>query len=336
MTFNAIISNKSVVRSAFVVALVVASLNAVSFRAYAGCVDDLSSTQVLDRSTVMQDAKVRLQETLGLTTKHLSQSEFEILAQQFLKARLDKGHDSWRSGYQSNKIKALLKANPEATDEEKAMAAATPNPKPLPKGKETEELIKTLQALSEQDLAAYMKTHRLTGSLEIGSLKQDINSDPKNIFPALHKKLNGVHEKYAQVLVNYVRSRVFESGSNFEQVQVADILGLSHTIHEIWMQDASWKVQPILAKFGIVEAQFYALSIQEIVTKCEKYSNLNGVFTSEEIRTMHGLTQAEFLSLKQFTDYQNLSEADKILDDKILSELLEALYAMIAYIPVQK
>ena len=120
-----------------------------------------------------------------------------------------------------------------------------------------------------------------------------------------------------KVLANLVSQMSSEKNT---QVSASQVEALSTEIHYIWMKDASWKVQEVLEKFGIPKDQFYSLSIEDVIRASEK------ALKSSEAAS---LEEKEVAALQQFTDYANLSEANKLLDDKLLLDHAKTLFEII-------
>lgn len=263
-------------------------------------------SDLLDRQSIHQETQKLIGEILN-TAQELSATDVASSLSNFAQSMLDKGHLSWVAGYQSNQQKAGKDIN-EARY------------KPLPKGAKNDELVAKVQALSAgPERAAFLEAngYRILPDSNPMQLEQNINQGPSKLFAPLHTKLNGVHERYAKVLAALVSKMTSEKNT---QVSAEEVEGLSTEIHYIWMKDASWKVQEILEKFGIPKDQFYSLPIEDVISASEK------ALVSSEASS---LEEKEVAALQQFTAYAKLSEANKLLDDKILLDHAKTLFEII-------
>ncbi len=262
--------------------------------------------ELLDREGINNETQKLIAEILN-ATQELSATDVSSALSSFAQSMLDKGHLSWVAGYQSNQKKAGKDIN-EARY------------KPLPKGTKSDELVAKVQSIpAAPERAAFLEAngYRILPDSNPMQLEQNINQDPSKLFAPLHTKLNGVHERYAKVLANLVSQMSSEKNT---QVSASQVEALSTEIHYIWMKDASWKVQEVLEKFGIPKDQFYSLSIEDVIRASEK------ALKSSEAAS---LEEKEVAALQQFTDYANLSEANKLLDDKILLDHAKTLFEII-------
>ncbi len=263
-------------------------------------------SDLLDREGINNETQKLIGEILN-TAQELSATEVSSSLSSFAQSMLDKGHLSWVAGYQSNQKKAGKDIN-EARY------------KPLPKGTKSDELVAKVQSIpAGPERAAFLEAngYRIVPDSNPLQLEQNINQDPSKLFAPLHTKLNGVHERYAKVLANLVSKMTSEKNT---QVSASQVEALSTEIHYIWMKDASWKVQEVLEKFGIPKDQFYSLPIEDVISASEK------ALVSSEAAS---LEEKEVAALQQFTAYANLSEANKLLDDKILLDHTQTLLEII-------
>lgn len=232
-------------------------------------------------------------------------SELYKAIQAYEASRLGVGHDSWRRTYQAGLIR-------------EGKSPDTPRSKPLPKVPETTELLQYIESLEPSARAGFLTEHgySVVENNGVKQINQNINQPPEKLFRPLHLKLNAVHGRYAQVISDFIVEKIRSA----DKIQEHEIVQLSSRIHKIWMGDASWKVQPILAKFGVSEATFYSMNIDQIVSSCE---------TLVRSPNAKDLTVDELAALNQFTSYDKLGDADKLLDDQILADNVESLLAVI-------
>lgn len=270
---------------------------------------DLSLGQKREQLKVQTD--MLISEIIRINGSDLSPTELEGLVKASTKEMFDKGHVSWRTGYQNGLI---AKLGPNATEEAKAAAITTPRPKPVPKGTYRDAVEEKINSLSGSEREKYLADNGFSYDAK-GALQQDINRGPGELVPSLHTKLNGIHEKYSQVAGEFILELVQSGGS----LSRGDITNLQSRIHQLWMPENTWKVQGALAKFGVSESEFYSLKTEQVIQRCEQIVR-NGA---------PGLNAEEVAAVRQFTDYRNLSSADKMLDDQILFDHLQNLYTTI-------
>ncbi len=261
-------------------------------------------------------------------------TELESFLVGFEKLRVDQGHVSWRKGFQDGiandnketeaKNKELVLAG-RANEVAKLTSLLKPRPKPVPPkpadgvsavlAQFNVSTVEQLTMLSGAARAAFEQSGYTVNPTESNgvksfSLEQDINRAPKELNPALNLKLNGVHKKYAQIVSDYLKGL----HTNRQSPNILDMQYLSAGIHEIWMNDASWKVEGIFKKYLNV-ADFYSIGSAE---RIEKSAQILAAFKTQ-------LSVDDTLALQQFRHYADLSEGDKRLDDQILFDIFNEL-----------
>lgn len=234
--------------------------------------------------------------TLIEALRGLSDVEIQQVRESYTSSMMAKGHNSWRAGFQAG----LRKENKDIN---------TPRPKPVPKD-DAEKLWDAYQKLSAAEQVAFLKSNDLIIAVDNKGKKelhQNINLTPDKLIPSLNLKLNGVHKKFADIVFDFAIAKARAK----ENVRQSDITNLSGNIHDVWMADASWKVQPVLEKFNISSARFYSMSVEQIVSVCESLVKSNRIAR---------LSPSEIEAVNQFTTYYKLGIQDKYLDDRILAD----------------
>jgi hypothetical protein len=300
--------------------LVIVSLSSVIVHAASpvnsNCGPDLQ--KIVTRAKLFKNMSKQASQMSNMAAA-LSPGKVQSVMEAFTGNRTDKGHIAWQRGYYDG----LTKKN---------QPLDTPRFKPVP-NKGIDLVLKQFGVASTADLKNLegnakisfgQLKYRIVDSVKDGktvsSLEQDINQDPATLNPVLHVKLNGVHGKYASVLAKFLTEK---SQSQDKKVSPQELLGLSSQIHNIWMDDAAWKVQGVFQKIlGIEENQFYNLnSAQRIELSRQALQGNSSQLTADDVA-----------ALQQFDHYENLSEGNKRLDDEILYENVQDLIPLLGSI----
>lgn len=234
--------------------------------------------------------------------------------------RVDQGHNSWRQGYidgikaDNRKIElANIELAAKSEPVKPLIPLSKPRPKPVPKNG-IADVLAYFKVESVEQLASLHGNYKerfdtlgYTLNVETKALEQDINRPPQELSPALNLKLNGVHKKYAQIVGQFMMNNYQTS----RRPSKSDMVALSNQIHEIWMADAAWKVEGVFKKYANITDTFWSLSVADRMTISADILSKNA----------DKVTSDERAALEQFRPYDQLSEYDKSLDDKILADV---------------
>lgn len=157
-------------------------------------------------------------------------------------------------------------------------------------------------------------------------LEQNYNQHPKLLNKAFNLKLNGIHGKYADILLDFIYQKIATGDISMKR---SELIELSRKIHNLWMGSETYKVEgPLVRILKLNPKTFSKFSVDEIMNM------INSILTNPGRRKQIIVDKKkeidELSALLQFRVYDQLSNKEKMADDVIL---LENIRTLLSHLP---